>query len=399
MKPNPCLSIALRTKWLDQFRTRSYLYEGLAYQDFLKAAVEITESQIGYFHLYTESDHSITLAVWSDGVFPVCTTNHVTHYPVKAAGIWADSIRLRKPVIHNDYIRQQSTQGLPQGHFPVTRHLSVPIFASPAKEEIVAILGVGNSVQPYPQPMAEELMQFVNECYPIIQAKVTEVSERRSQRLEIAQSDTVSLLVKMVSCLTGAASLRDEYTARHSQNVAELAVGIGQELDLGAEALLGLRLGSLVHDIGKIAIPSEILTKPGKLNPAEYDLIKTHVERGAEIFAAIDFPWPILEMITQHHERLDGSGYPKGLRAESIILEARIIAVADVFDSMASHRPYRYAPGLDKATNELRNGRSQLYDPYAVDALMRFLDKADASFWQRYPQIPASELQRFQHSS
>ena len=143
----------------------------------------------------------------------------------------------------------------------------------------------------------------------------------------------------------------------------------------------------MVHDIGKIAIPSEILTKPGKLNPAEYHLIKTHVERGAEIFASINFPWPILEMITQHHERLDGSGYPHGLRAESIILEARIIAVADVFDSMASHRPYRYAPGGQKAIHELKIGRSLLYDPYVVDALMRFLAKADSSFWDRYPKM------------
>jgi putative nucleotidyltransferase with HDIG domain len=384
MQPRPVLPIALREKWLDQLSSRSYLYEGLAYQDFLRAAVEITESQIGYFHLYSEVDNTIKLAVWSDGVFPVCTTNHVTHYPVKDAGIWADSLRLRQPVIHNDYMRQHSLAGLPQGHFPISRHLSVPIFDN---EALVAILGVGNSTHPYPQSIGDELMQFANECYLIVQRKVAEVESRRNQRLEIAQTDTISLLVKMVSCLTGAASLRDEYTSRHSQNVAELSVNIGREMGLGEEALLGLRLGSLVHDIGKIAIPSEILTKPGKLNPAEYHLIKTHVERGAEIFASINFPWPILEMITQHHERLDGSGYPHGLRAESIILEARIIGVADVFDSMASHRPYRYAPGGQKAIHELKNGRSLLYDPYVVDALMRFLAKADSSFWERYPKM------------
>lgn len=144
---------------------------------------------------------------------------------------------------------------------------------------------------------------------------------------------------------------------------------------------------ALVHDIGKIAIPSEILTKPRELNPAEYQLIKTHVERGAEIFAAMDFPWPILEMISQHHERLDGSGYPHGLRAEAIVLEARIIAVADVFDSMASHRPYRYAPGIVKAIEELKTGRSSLYDPYVVDALLKCLDEADESFWRLYPKV------------
>lgn len=194
----------------------------------------------------------------------------------------------------------------------------------------------------------------------------------------------------MVSCLTSASALRDEYTSQHSQNVADLSVAIAQEMKLGEDSILGLQLGALVHDIGKIAVPSEILTKPGRLNPAEYALIKTHVERGAEIFASIHFPWPILEMIEQHHERLDGSGYPLGLRNESIILEARIIAVADVFDSMSSSRPYRFAPGVEKAIAELKRGRAVLYDPYVVDALLRFLQKADETFWERYhrPSLP-----------
>jgi putative nucleotidyltransferase with HDIG domain len=371
-------------EWLQLLHSRSYLYEGLVYQDFLKAAVEITKSKIGYFHLFCEEKNTIKLAVWSDAVLPICTTTHTQHYPVKNAGIWADSLRLLQPVIHNDYPRQSSPNGLPEGHFPIIRHLSVPVFHH---DQVVGILGVGNSEQPYAQLMGYDLMKFVQQGYVIVEQKISEIVSHRNTRLEIAQTDTVSLLVKMVSCLTGAASLRDEYTSRHSQNVAELSVKIAQQMGLGDAAILGLRLGSLVHDIGKIAIPSEILTKPRELNPAEYQLIKTHVERGAEIFASMDFPWPILEMISQHHERLDGSGYPNGLRSEAIVLEARIIAVADVFDSMASHRPYRYAPGIIKALEELKRGRSIVYDPYVVDALFHFLEEADESFWRLYPNV------------
>jgi len=280
-------AVLVPEEWLDLLYKRSYLYEGLVYQDFLKAAVKITRSKIGYFHLFCEEQNTIKLMVWSDAVFPICTTSHTQHYPVKNAGIWADSLRLLQPVIHNDYPRQSSPNGLPEGHFPLTRHLSVPVFHH---DRVVGILGVGNSEQPYGQLTGYELMKFTQRGYVIVEQKISEIVSHRNTRLEIAQTDTVSLLIKMVSCLTGAASLRDEYTSRHSQNVAEIAVRIAQKMNLGDAAILGLRLGSLVHDIGKIAIPSEILTKPRELNPAEYELIKTHVVRGAEIFASMDFP-------------------------------------------------------------------------------------------------------------
>lgn len=300
-----------------QFQARSYLYEGLVYQDFLQVAVELTQSQIGFFHLYSEETGNLHLAVWSDGVFPICTTTHSSHYSLKEAGIWAEAIRQRAPTIYNDYSRQVKASGLPEGHFPITRVLSVPVFV---ENQIVAIMGVGNRLDPYPQSEAKTLMEFCANIYPIIQAKVADIEKRRNRRAQIAETDTISLLIKMVSCLTSASALRDEYTSQHSQNVADLSVVIAQEMKLGEDSILGLQLGALVHDIGKIAVPSEILTKTGHLNPAEYALIKTHVERGAEIFASIHFPWPILEMIEQHHERLDGSGYPLGLRNESIIL-------------------------------------------------------------------------------
>lgn len=366
---------------LNQLKTRSYLYEGLVYQNFLRLIVELSNSSIGYFHLYNEDDCTIRLAVWSDGVLPMCTTNHVTHYPLKEAGIWADSVRLRSPVVHNDYAKQATSGGLPEGHFPLTRHLSIPIFV---QDKICAIVGVGNSLQEYSDQLLKDLDQFAQQGYQIVLEKIEDIENRRKNRLELAVKDSISVLVNMVSCLTGAIALRDEYTAHHSQNVADLCVGISQQMGLGDNTILGLKLGSLVHDIGKIAIPAEILTKPGRLHHAEYDLIKTHVERGAELFSSITFPWSIPEMILQHHERLNGTGYPQGLRSESIILEARIIAVADVFDSMSCNRPYRKAPGMERAIAELQTGRGTLYDPYVVDALLRFLEKVDEDFWVQH---------------
>lgn len=201
--------------------------------------------------------------------------------------------------------------------------------------------------------------------------KVEAIAKRRVEKdLQLKNGDSKELLVGMVSALTQASALRDEYTALHEAHVSELAVAIGKQMALSEHELLGLQLGGLVHDIGKMAIPSEILNKIGKILPAEMSLIKVHPEMGAKIFSHLRTPWPIAEMIEQHHERMDGSGYPHGLRSEQIAIEARIIAVADVFESMSTDRPFRFAPGPDAAIEELKAGRGTRYDPYVVDAFI-----------------------------
>jgi HD-GYP domain-containing protein (c-di-GMP phosphodiesterase class II) len=130
----------------------------------------------------------------------------------------------------------------------------------------------------------------------------------------------------------------------------------------------GLYLAGIIHDVGKINIPAEILNKPGKISKLQYQLIQGHAEAGYDIVKGVDFPWPIAQMVLQHHERLDGSGYPQGLKGEAILAEARILAVADVVEAMMSHRPYRAALGIDAALAEIENGKGGLYDPEAVDA-------------------------------
>lgn len=181
------------------------------------------------------------------------------------------------------------------------------------------------------------------------------------KRLEGSVLGTAAAVSQMVE-------LRDPYTAGHEWRVGELAAAIGEELGLDAYRLKGLRVAGAVHDVGKIRVPAEVLSRPGRLSRAEYDLVKEHAEQGYLVLKPIDFPWPIAETVRQHHERLDGSGYPRGLTGDAILLEARIIAVADVVESMASHRPYRAAHALHDALAELRSGAGRLYDRRVVDA-------------------------------
>ena len=177
-------------------------------------------------------------------------------------------------------------------------------------------------------------------------------------------------LVQTVQALAVTIEKRDAYTAGHQRRVADLSVEIGRQLGLDGEKLAGLYLGALVHDVGKIAIPVEILTKPGALSEAEFTIVRSHTVVGEEILKDITLPWPITAMVGQHHERLDGTGYPHGLKGDEIIQEARIIAAADVTEAMSTHRPYRPALKLDAALAELTNRRGSQLDPVVVDACL-----------------------------
>lgn len=199
--------------------------------------------------------------------------------------------------------------------------------------------------------------------------KAQEEIERYTQKLEHAMMATVEAVSAMVE-------LRDPYTSGHERRVGELAAALGEELGLPEATVKGLRMTGYVHDIGKISVPAEILSKPGRLTELEYEIIKNHARSGYDILKGVEFPWPLPEVILQHHERLDGSGYPQRLKGEAIILEARILAVADVVESMASHRPYRPALGIDKALEEIEQNSGRFYDPQVAAACLRlFRDK------------------------
>ncbi|MDE2360212.1 MAG: GAF domain-containing protein [Betaproteobacteria bacterium] len=177
-------------------------------------------------------------------------------------------------------------------------------------------------------------------------------------------------LENTIEVIAATVELRDAYTAGHQKRVARIAVAIGEEMGLSEDALQGLYLAAVVHDLGKVSVPAEILSKPGKLTPVEYALVKGHAQAGYDILKDVAFPWPIATVVWQHHERCDGSGYPQGLKGDEILLESRIIAVADVVEAMASHRPYRPTRGLDVTLQEIERGRGTLYDAAVVDACL-----------------------------
>ena len=171
-----------------------------------------------------------------------------------------------------------------------------------------------------------------------------------------------------IQAMAATLEMRDAYTAGHQRRVAELAVAIAGELRLPEDRIHGLHLAAVVHDLGKIQIPAEILSNPSRLTEMEQALIRVHPEAGYNILKEVDFPWPIAQIVYQHHERLDGSGYPRGLKGEDILFEARILAVADTVEAMSSHRPYRPGFGIDKALDEIGKGRGGIYDRDVVDA-------------------------------
>jgi putative two-component system response regulator len=184
----------------------------------------------------------------------------------------------------------------------------------------------------------------------------------------------------IIEALAAVVETKDPYTAGHQHRVADLARAIATEMGLTPEQLDGIRLAASIHDIGKIRVPSEILNRPGKILDPEMEIIKCHPEAGYEVLKNIDFPWPVAEIELQHHERADGTGYPRGLKAEEGLVEAKVIAVADVVDAMSSHRPYRAALGIESALKEIEKGRGTLYDPDVVDACLKLFREKGFKF-------------------
>jgi PAS domain S-box-containing protein/putative nucleotidyltransferase with HDIG domain len=206
-------------------------------------------------------------------------------------------------------------------------------------------------------------------------------------RIKQAEAQVQHSLEKLQKALDGTVlaiantvEMRDPYTAGHQRQVAQLAAAIAQEMGFSPERVEGMRVLGCLHDIGKIAIPAEILSKPGRLSPMELTLIQDHPRVGYEIIKDIDFPFPLAEGILQHHERLNGSGYPLGIKGPDIILEARILGVADVVEAMASHRPYRVSLGIDQALEEISRNRGILYDPEVVDICLKLFHEKGFSF-------------------
>jgi len=242
---------------------------------------------------------------------------------------------------------------------------------------------------------SEEKLPVLSTTYPIFSEKgdmtailvvAIDISERIKAAKEVRESMEKwrKAMEGIIHAMALTLEMRDPYTAGHQQRVANLVTAIAVEMDFSGDRIEGAHMAALIHDIGKISVPAEILNKPGAITETEFDLIKTHAKTGYDILKGIEFPWPIAQMVVQHHERTDGSGYPSGLSGDEILLEARILGVADVVEATASHRPYRPALGIDKALEEISENKGTVYDPDIVDACLKVFREDGFKFDSSY---------------
>ena len=204
--------------------------------------------------------------------------------------------------------------------------------------------------------------------------------KRAEKELQKSYHTLRDTMIATVNTLASTVEMRDPYTAGHQRRVTILACAMAEEMGLTEEQFDGIRMAGLVHDIGKFSVPVEILNKPGRISETEFSIIKHHSQAGYNVLKEIEFPWPVAQIVLQHHERLDGSGYPQGLKNGGIMLEAKILAVADVVEAMASHRPYRPSLGTDAALEEIVRNQGILYEPEIVDTCKKLFTEQSFEF-------------------
>jgi len=233
--------------------------------------------------------------------------------------------------------------------------------------------------------LEERIKEKTAELVKTNQGLIKEIKVREEVENELLTANVKlnKLLNDTVGGLVSAIELRDPYTAGHQRRVTQLAMAIAQKMNLAKDELDCIRIAAMIHDIGKINVPAEILSKPGTINQFEMELLQNHPQAGYDILKEIDFPWPIAETILQHHERIDGSGYPNGLNKDEILIQAKVIYVADVVEAMSSDRPYRPALGTEKALNELNENRGTLYDEEIVDACLKLFIEDNFKFEEK----------------
>jgi PAS domain S-box-containing protein/putative nucleotidyltransferase with HDIG domain len=243
------------------------------------------------------------------------------------------------------------------------------------EDEVIGILKVYSGI---PDAFMEEEISFLNQVAGDIAVGIR--SLRLAQGLAESLKRLQAMMQQTVETIAAILEMRDPYTAGHQRGVTRLACAIAAEMGLDADRIAGLHAAGFLHDIGKIVVPAEILNRPGQLNKYEFNIIKTHSQVGCDILQNIDFPWPVAAIVLQHHERLDGSGYPAGLTGSDICPEARILAIADVVEAMASHRPYRPSLGIGEALAEISRNKDTLYDYEGVKACIKLFKEKDFKF-------------------
>ncbi|MCW3174152.1 HD domain-containing phosphohydrolase [Shewanella subflava] len=369
LHPDYNLAIQSSDDWLQQIEAVMTAKPDAIFKTALQQGLALTHSQVGYLHIYDEKHNKILRTAWTDKVKQHFAIPDNQTY-LAESGIWAETVQTKQATIHNDPL-DNSVKLQKDGYFAFKNHLCVPIRY---RKRLVGIIGVGNRDKPFTNVDAKSLSIYATILWHCVELPRTmNTLMKQSVIIRDQKEKMTHILVQLIGAISEALELKDAYTAGHQKSVAQLSYLMGEKLGLPTDQLEGLKLGALIHDIGKLAIPSQILAKPSKLTPTEYELVKQHPLQGALIVDEVEFPWPIKQMILQHHERLDGSGYPDGLKGKDIIIEAKIIAVADVADSILSHRPYRPSMGMEALNDVLMDGRGKVFDENVVDACLDIL--------------------------
>jgi PAS domain S-box-containing protein len=256
---------------------------------------------------------------------------------------------------------------------PILREMLKAEAPEDRRAEIILRGGDGARVPVYVS-VSRLLFDGTPDVFCLVATDLT-VVKRKQQLAQLEDS-----LNETIRAIAGIVEMRDPYTAGHQVRVADLAAAIARQMRLSDDQVRAVHLAGAVHDLGKIQVPAEILSKPGEISEDEFSLIKCHARAGYDILKDIVFPWPIAQIVLQHHERLDGSGYPQGIKGDAILLEARILSVADVIEAMASHRPYRPSLGIEFALEEITRLRGKQFDPEVVDACLALFRVHNYSF-------------------
>ncbi len=331
----------------------------------LKVTQELTGSKFGFIGEITPEGLFTTTAV-SDPSWEACripeSGANVLIKDMVIRGIWGQVLLKGQSLIVNDPASYHDRVGIPEGHPPLTSFLGVPL---KDQGKVIGMIAMANRGSGYTSDHQQDMEALSVIFVEAIRRKQAE--KNLKETLESLRRAFGSIVQVMVSAVES----RDPYTAGHQLRSADLARAIATEMGCTHDRIEGVRMAGSIHDIGKLSIPAEILSKPTKLTNIEFRLIKEHSRSGYEILREVESTWPLAQIVYQHHERMDGSGYPRNLKGEEICIEARILAVADVVEAMASHRPYRPALGIDAALKEIEKNRGILYDNTVADACLR----------------------------
>jgi PAS domain S-box-containing protein len=345
---------------VDLFKQSESFDESAIVRRVIDQAADTTGSPLAYLYFVDPARKTISLAAWRDRSQPLATMVNAEPRPLARAGLFTECVRARHATSSNDLSRKPQQDGLPD----LQRYLAVPMISG---DETVAVLGVANREAGYGEEDQRNLSALSDGVWRVLQSKRAHAATLGSlQRTDVALQGMIDSMVRMVE-------RHDPYTAGSSRRLAALAVALGREAGLDGERQHALRVAALLHDVGNVAVPASILAKPAPLTETELAIMRTHVDEGCQLLAEIDFGAPIADIIYQSHERYDGSGYPRGLKGEEILVEARILAIADTVEALCSPRPYRPAAGMEAAIDTINRGAGRLYDLHLVAACTRLV--------------------------